>query len=143
MIKNIDHLGDKYQNQMISSSDHLGDKYTLQMMVNTDHIGHKYKLQMIRNTDHLGEGQEDPLYLFPHKATPTKGYGENEDEDYGTKIKHICPHLSIKSEGDNGDKTKKVEPCILFVAVLHQLGPSRLQAYNDDKDDSESGVDVD
>ena len=47
------------------------------------------------------------------------------------------------SEGDNGDKKKKVEPCILFVAVLHQLGPFRLQAYNDDKDDSESGVDVD
>ena len=39
----------------------------------SDHIGDKYKLQMIRNTDHLGEGQEDPLYLFPHKATPTKG----------------------------------------------------------------------
>ena len=58
---------------MIKDMDHLGDKYKLQMMVNTDHIGDKYKLQMIRNTDHLGEGQEDPLYLFPHKATPTKG----------------------------------------------------------------------
>ena len=53
---------------------------------------------MIRNTDHLGEGQEDPLYLFPHKATPTKGYGENEDEDYGTKINHIYPHLCIYKE---------------------------------------------
>ena len=30
-----------------------------------------------------------------------------------------------------------MEPCILFVAVLHQLGPSRLQAYNNDKDDNE------
>ena len=30
-----------------------------------------------------------------------------------------------------------MKPCILFVVVLHQLGPSRLQAYNDDKDDSE------
>ena len=55
------------------------------MMVNTDHIGQKYKLQMIRNTDHLGEGQEDPLYLFPHKATPT---GEDDDDDK-TKIKHM------------------------------------------------------
>ena len=51
--------------------------------------------------------------------------------------------IYLKCEGDNGDKTKKVEPCILFVAVLHQLGPFRLQAYNNDKDDSESGVGVD